>query len=184
MSSTSRSLKRSPSFPTEALYAVLFSFMCVTFSAYLTRMISGEQYKSLSSSLYGFLHSPVASTLVWTNIFLSTLFSNILSPCLKSWNLSTYSVYIKCKNYGVSLCYCLHFPSWIPIFWCPLVYSVKQTEGGVLGKEFQRLMCYDTAYESLLFAHKMCLAFFCKTFLQKIFLFCKYLASYDPEVQG
>ena len=57
MSSTSRSLKRSPSFPTETLYAVLFSFVGVRFSAYLTRMIFGEQYKSLSSSLYSFLHS-------------------------------------------------------------------------------------------------------------------------------
>ena len=169
MSSTSRSLKRSPSFPTEALYAVLFSFMCVTFSAYLTRMISGEQYKSLSSSLYGFLHSPVASTLVGRNIFLSTLFSNILSPCLKSWNLSTYSVYIKCKNYGVSLCYCLHFPSWIPIFWCPLVYSVKQTEEGCLEKNFND-SCVMTQHRNPFCLHIKCaLHFSVKHFFKRFF---------------
>ena len=41
--------------------------------------IVGEQYRSLSSSLCSFLHSPVTSSLLGSNILLSTLFSNPLS---------------------------------------------------------------------------------------------------------
>jgi len=37
------------------------------------------KYRSLSSSLCSFLHSPVSSSFVGPNIFLSTLFSNTLS---------------------------------------------------------------------------------------------------------
>ena len=40
------------------------------------RVIFGEQYRSLSSSLCSFLHSPVTSSLLGPNIFLGTLFSN------------------------------------------------------------------------------------------------------------
>ena len=39
----------------------------------------GEQYRSLSSSLCSFLHSPVTSSLLGPNILLNTLFSDILS---------------------------------------------------------------------------------------------------------
>ena len=39
----------------------------------------GEQYRSLSTSLCSFLHSPVTSSLLYSNIHLSTLFSNTLS---------------------------------------------------------------------------------------------------------
>ena len=46
---------------------------------FITRTILGEQYRSLSSSLCSFLHSPVTSSHLRTNIFLSTLFSNIFS---------------------------------------------------------------------------------------------------------
>jgi hypothetical protein len=46
----------------------------------ITRIIFGEQYRSLSSSLCSFIHSPVTSTLVGPNILLSILFSNTLSP--------------------------------------------------------------------------------------------------------
>ena len=45
----------------------------------LTRTILGEQYRSLSSSLCSFLHSPVTSSLLGPNILLNTLFSNTLS---------------------------------------------------------------------------------------------------------
>ena len=45
----------------------------------ITRTIFSEEYRSLSSSLYSFLHSPVISALVGPNILLSTLFSNTLS---------------------------------------------------------------------------------------------------------
>jgi hypothetical protein len=41
--------------------------------------ILGEDYKSLSSSLYSFLHTLVTSSLLIPNILLNTLFSNTLS---------------------------------------------------------------------------------------------------------
>ena len=46
---------------------------------FITRTILGEQYRSLSSSLCNFLHSPVTPSLLGTNILLNTLFSNTLS---------------------------------------------------------------------------------------------------------
>ena len=45
----------------------------------ITRKILGEQYRSLSSSLYSFLQSPVTSSLLGPNSRLSILFSNTLS---------------------------------------------------------------------------------------------------------
>jgi hypothetical protein len=47
----------------------------------ITRIIFGDEYRSLSSSVCNLLHSPVASSLLGPNIFLSTLFSNTLSLC-------------------------------------------------------------------------------------------------------
>ena len=41
--------------------------------------ILGEKYRTSSSSLGSFLHSPVTSSLLGPNILLSTLFSNILN---------------------------------------------------------------------------------------------------------
>ena len=46
---------------------------------FITRTIFGEEYRSLSSSLCSFLHSPVTSSLLGPNILLNTLFSNNLS---------------------------------------------------------------------------------------------------------
>ena len=48
---------------------------------FITRIISGEQYRSLSSSLCNFLHSPITPSLLGPNILLNTLFSNTLSLC-------------------------------------------------------------------------------------------------------
>jgi hypothetical protein len=45
----------------------------------INRTILGEEYRSLSSSLCTFLHYPVNSSLLGSNILLSTLFSNTLS---------------------------------------------------------------------------------------------------------
>ena len=45
----------------------------------ITRAILGEEYRSLSSSLCSFLHTPVTSFLLGPNILLNTLFSNTLS---------------------------------------------------------------------------------------------------------
>ena len=46
---------------------------------FITRPILGEQYRSLSSSLCSFLHSPVTSSQLGPNVLLNILFSNILS---------------------------------------------------------------------------------------------------------
>jgi hypothetical protein len=46
---------------------------------FYTRTMFGEQYRSLSSSLCSLLHSPVTSSLLYSNILLSTLFSYTLS---------------------------------------------------------------------------------------------------------
>ena len=46
---------------------------------FITRTILVEEYRSLSSSLCSFIHSPVTSSLLGPNILLDTLFSNTLS---------------------------------------------------------------------------------------------------------
>ena len=69
-------------FPTKILYMPLLSAIRATCTAHLilldfiTRTILGEQYRSLSSSLCSFLHSPITPSLVGPNILLSNLFSN------------------------------------------------------------------------------------------------------------
>ena len=46
---------------------------------FITRTILGKEYRSLSSSLCSFLHSPVTSSHLGPNTLLSTLFSNSLN---------------------------------------------------------------------------------------------------------
>ena len=53
---------------------------------FITRTILGEEYRSFSSSLCSFLHSPVTSTLLGLNI-LNTLFSNTLSLRQERWQI-------------------------------------------------------------------------------------------------
>ena len=48
---------------------------------FITRTILGKEYRSLSSSLCNFLHSPVTPSLLGPNILLNTLFSKTLSLC-------------------------------------------------------------------------------------------------------
>ena len=72
------------SFPTKTLYMTLLSRIRTTCTAHLnllgftTRALFGEVYRSLSSSLCSFLHSPVTSCLLDPNILLKTLFPNTL----------------------------------------------------------------------------------------------------------
>jgi len=61
--------------PPYALHAPPISF----FTILITHTILGEEYRSLSSSLCSFLHSPFTSSLLGPNILLNTLFSNTLS---------------------------------------------------------------------------------------------------------
>ena len=80
-------------FPTTTLYTPLLSPICAACCAHLillhfiTWTILSEQYRSLSSSLCSFLHSPVTLSLLGPNILLSSLFSNTLS-LLSSLNVS------------------------------------------------------------------------------------------------
>ena len=46
---------------------------------FITRIILGEEYRSLSSSLYSFLQSPLTLSLLGSSILLNTLFSSTLS---------------------------------------------------------------------------------------------------------
>ena len=51
---------------------------CFIVLDFITRTVFGEQYRSLSSSLCSFLHSPVTSSLLGPNILLNTVLTHSL----------------------------------------------------------------------------------------------------------
>jgi len=78
----------SPPKPTHLLSPIRATFLAhLSVLDLITRTILCEEYRSLSSSLCNFLHSPVTSFLLGPNILLNALFSNTLS-LLSSINVS------------------------------------------------------------------------------------------------
>ena len=121
---------------------------------FITRTILGEEYRSLSSSLCNFLHSPVTPSLLGPNILLNTLFSNTLSLC-SSLNVSDQvshpyktTVYsFKCpKNTNTDTCL-------VPVeaFWEHNAWQCRRDEAVIscacLKLCFKRSMLYQYLYQ-------------------------------------
>ena len=76
----------SSDFRTKTLYATSLSTVHATCAAHLIllnsipQIIYYEEYRSKSSSLCSFLHSPVSLSLLGPNVFLNTLLSNLCPP--------------------------------------------------------------------------------------------------------
>ena len=119
-------------FPTKTIYTPLLSLVHATCPNHLilldfiTRTISGEQYRSLSSSLCNFLHSPVTPSLLGPNILLNNPFPNTLTNVniLENWvfikrsrrsielelyRITSYELgkwlHLVAKKFGTSSCY-------------------------------------------------------------------------------
>jgi len=96
------------------LYTPLLFPICATYPTHIildnliTQKILGEEYRSLSSSLCGFLLSLVISSLLGPNILLNTLFSNTFSLC-SSLNISDQASHPNKTKSKITLLYILNF---------------------------------------------------------------------------
>jgi hypothetical protein len=79
------------------------------------RTIFGKEYRSLSSALCNFLHSPVTYSLLGPNTLLSTLFSNTLS-LRSSLNVSDQASHPYKTAGKIIVLYILIFKIWIAIW--------------------------------------------------------------------
>ena len=86
--------------PIRATWSAHLPVLCL-----ITQTILGEEYRSLSSSLCSFLHSPVTSYLLGPNILLNNLFSNTLS--LRSSLSVSDQVSHPCKTKGKIIILCI-----------------------------------------------------------------------------
>ena len=144
-------------FSTKNPYTPLLSSIRVTWPSYLirhdfiTRTILGEQYRSLSSTLCNFLHSPVTPSLLGPNILLNALFSNTLSLC-SSFNVRDQVSHPLVSNWLVRK---LKSPVSIHIekMCCEAVNSYEQcctfVFQNVLERKSRELVCITKIYSSL-----------------------------------
>jgi len=79
---------------------------------FITRKILGEEYRSLSYSLWSFLHSPVTLSLLGPNILLNTPFSNTLSVS-SSLNVSDLVSHTYKTKGKITVLYILSLYFWI-----------------------------------------------------------------------
>ena len=100
----------SHTFPHQNAVFIFFSSICATCPGHLillnliTQIMFGEEYISLSSSLCSLLHTHFTSSYLGTNILLSTLFSDILSPCSSLSVSDQVSLPYKTKGKIIVLC--------------------------------------------------------------------------------
>ena len=90
-----------------------------------TRIIFGEEYRSLRSSVCSLLHSSVPSSLLGPNILLRTLFSNILS-LRSSLNVSDQASHPYKTTAKINACIYTWLSRSVMLFWAFLTLYLEQ----------------------------------------------------------